>query len=68
MAKAKMMLRALIGMSLRQSADPADPKYESWYHWRAGETFAPPAHMDMRRALERVICEEVSDGPLSSES
>lgn len=56
-------LRALIDMSLRQSPDPQSPLYEQWHDWPAGTVFTPPAHMDVARALERGIAEEVrNDG------
>lgn len=47
---------------LRQSPDREDPKYELWHVWKAGEVFAPPRHMDVTRALERGLIEEVKRG------
>ncbi len=55
-------LKALVDMSLRQSSDPADPLYQEWHNWRAGEVFEPPSHMDLKRCFERGIVEEVTDG------
>ena len=52
-------LRALADLSLRQSSDPNDPKYELWHEWKAGEVFTPPAHMSVEKALARRIAEEV---------
>lgn len=55
-------LRAKTDLSLRQSADKRQDTYEQWHEWKAGETFEPPRHMDVKRALERGIVEEVKDG------
>ena len=52
--------RALADMSLRRSPDPADPKYEQWHDWKVGDMFEPPKHMNIKRALERGIMEEVT--------
>lgn len=54
--------RALVDCSLRQSPDPASPKYEQWHEWPAGTVFDAPKHLDVKRALERGIIEEVSGG------
>ena len=54
-------LRAKTALSLRQSSDKKQDSYDEWHEWKAGETFAPPAHMDVKRALERGIVEEVRE-------
>ena len=57
----KKKYRALTRLSLRRSPDPENPRYQEWHEWREGETFVPPAHMDVARALERGIVEEVTE-------
>lgn len=59
MAKKSVRLRALTDMSLRQSSDKASPLYQEWFEWPAGTVFEPPAHMNIAKALERGIAEEV---------
>ena len=54
-------LRATTALSLRKSSDKKQDSYEEWHEWKEGETFAPPAHMDVKRALERGIVEEVKE-------
>ena len=54
-------LRATTALSLRKSSDKKQDSYEEWHEWKAGETFVPPAHMDVKRALERGIVEEVKE-------
>ncbi len=49
--------KALVDMSLRQSADPKSPLYQEWIDWKAGEVFEPPPHMDLARCFERGIIE-----------
>lgn len=53
-------LKALTRLSLRKSADPESPAYNDWHVWEAGQTFTPPKNLDVKRALERGIVEEVS--------
>ena len=55
-------LRAKTALGLRKSSDKKQDSYEEWHEWKEGETFTPPAHMDVKRALERGIVEEVKDG------
>lgn len=57
-----MKLRAIVDMSLRKSPDPNNPAYEQWHTWKAGTVFEPPAHLNVKRALERGIAEEVQRG------
>lgn len=54
--------RALVDMGLRQSPDPSSPKYNEWHEWPAGTVFTPPKHMNVKKALERGIMEEVAEG------
>ncbi len=54
--------KALVDMSLRQSPDPADPLYQEWIVWKAGEIFEPPPHMDLKRCFERGIIEAAFGG------
>ena len=54
-------LRAKTALGLRKSSDKKQDSYEEWHEWKEGETFAPPAHMDVKRALERGIVEEVKE-------
>ena len=54
-------LRAKTALSLRQSGDKRSDAYEQWHEWKAGQTFEPPANMDVKRALERGIVEEVKE-------
>lgn len=55
--------RALQAMSLRQSPDPKSPQWNEWHEWRAGTVFTPPAHLNIERARERGLIEEVvTDG------
>ena len=49
--------RAVVDMSLRQSADPADPKYNAWFEWPAGAVFEAPPNLNVERALARGIME-----------
>lgn len=49
--------RALTDLALRARPDPT---CEEWLHWRTGEVFEPPPHMDMVRCLERGIVEEIA--------
>ena len=58
-----MKYRALTDLSLRQSKNPKDPKYERWHEWPAGTVFEPPKHMDIPRCLERGIIEPVDGVP-----
>ena len=59
-APKRIRYRALVDMSLRARPDPA---CEEWLNWKAGELFAPPAHMRIDKCLERGIIEEViADG------
>lgn len=58
-ATKKTKLRALVDMSLRKRPDP---KCNEWFTWPAGAVFEPPAHLDVRRAVERGIAEEVRGG------
>ena len=58
-----MKYRALTDLSLRQSKNPKDPKYEQWHEWPAGTVFEPPKHMDIPRCLERGIIEPVDGVP-----
>lgn len=51
--------RALVDMSLRRSADPAAPAYQEWHEWKAGDVFTAPANLNVKRALERGLMEEV---------
>lgn len=51
--------KALVDMSLRKSPDPNNPFFEEWHDWKAGNTFTPPAHMDVKRALARGIIKKV---------
>ena len=66
--QASVRYRALTDMSLRQSADPEDPKYQEWHEWPKGKVFTAPPNLNVARALERGIMElvagktEVSDG------
>ena len=57
-----MKYRALCNLALRQSPDPKSPLYEQWFDWAEGTVFEPPKYMNMKRALERGIVEEVTDG------
>jgi len=57
-----MKYRALTDLSLRQSKNPKDPKFEQWHEWPKGTVFEPPKHMNVVKALERGIIEPV-DGP-----
>jgi hypothetical protein len=55
--------RALTDLSLWKTAgkmpDPFDdPK--QWWTAKAGEEFTPPGHMNIKKALERGIVEEVA--------
>jgi hypothetical protein len=59
-----MKYRALTDLSLRQSKNPKDPKYEQWYEWPAGTVFEPPQHMNVALSLERGIVEPVDGGPM----
>jgi len=54
-----MKYRALTDMSLRQSADPKDPKYEEWFDWPAGTEFEAPANLNVEKALARGLMEPV---------
>lgn len=54
-------LRAKTALSLRKSSDKRQDSYEEWHEWKAGETFTPPANMDVKRALDRGIVEEVRE-------
>ena len=58
-----MKYRALTDLSLRQSKNPKDPKYERWHEWPAGTVFEPPKHMNVALSLERGIIEAVDGGP-----
>lgn len=60
MPKQITKLRALTDLSLRQSSDPKDPKYEDWFEWKEGQEFEAPAHMNVKKALERGIVEVVN--------
>jgi hypothetical protein len=51
--------RALTDLSLRQSSDKEDPKYNEWFEWPEGKVFEPPEHMDIKKALKRGIVELV---------
>lgn len=62
MARKPVRLRALVDMSLRQSADSTSPLYEQWHDWKAGEEFDAPANLDVDRAIARGIAEEVKRG------
>ena len=53
--------KALVDMSLRRAPDPASPLYEKWHDWKKGDVFEPPKHMNIKRAMERGIMEEVKD-------
>ena len=53
--------RALVDMALRCSPDPRSSQYEEWHEWKAGEGFVPPKHMNIKRALERGILEEMTE-------
>jgi len=44
-------LKALSGLSLRQSPDPASPLYEQWYEWKVGDKFEPPPHLNIELGL-----------------
>lgn len=55
-------LKAKTDLSLRRSDDPKKDAYGQWHDWKAGETFEPPKHMDVKRALDRGLVEEVKDG------
>ena len=55
-------LKAKTDLSLRGSDDKRKDTYEQWHDWKSGETFTPPPHMDVKRAIERGIVEEVKDG------
>ena len=57
-----MKLKAKTDLSLRQTDNKKSDRYEQWHEWKAGQEFEPPKHMDVKRALERGIVEEVSDG------
>ena len=61
-----MQYRALTDLSLRQSKNPKDPKYEQWHEWPAGTVFEPPKHMDIALSLERGIIEPVDGGPVTA--
>ena len=54
--------KAIVDLSLRKAPDPAAPLYGDWHEWPAGTVFEPPKHMDVKRALERGIVEEVVNG------
>lgn len=54
--------KALVDMSLRQSPDKRSAKYNEWHDWKAGQVFTPPKHLNIKRALERGIMEEVTGG------
>ena len=58
-----MKYRALTDLSLRQSKNPKDPKYEQWHEWPKGTVFEPPKHMNVSLSLERGIIETVGGGP-----
>ncbi len=62
MPKKTTQLRALVDLALRQSPDKSDPLYEQFHEWPAGTVFTPPPHMNVAKALERGIAEEVKDG------
>ena len=58
-----MKYRALTDLSLRQSKNPKEPKYNQWHEWAAGTVFEPPKHMNVSLSLERGIIEPVGGGP-----
>ena len=58
-----MKYRAVTDLSLRQSKNPKDPKFEQWHEWPAGTVFEPPKHMNVAKALERGIIEPMGGGP-----
>ena len=58
-----MRYRALTDLSLRQSKNPKEPKYEQWHEWPAGTVFEPPKHMNVALSLERGIIEPVDGLP-----
>lgn len=51
--------KALTRMSLRKSPDKSSPLWKEWHVWEAGETFAAPLHLDIKRALARKIMKEM---------
>lgn len=51
--------KALVDMSLRKSPNKDSPLYEEWHHWKTGQIFTPPPHMDVKRALARGVIGEV---------
>lgn len=58
----KIRLRVVTGygpLSLRKSPDKNSPLYLEWYSWGDGQVFEPPEHMNVDRALQRGIVEEV---------
>lgn len=58
----KKHYRALVDMALRKAPDPKSPLWNEEYSWPAGTVFEAPAHLNIQRALERGIMEEVTDG------
>lgn len=60
-SKRTIQLRALTGLSLRQSPDRDSPLWEEWFNWSGGEVFTPPAHFMIEKALARGIVEVVND-------
>lgn len=59
MAKKYRVVEGFGPLGLRKSPDKESPLYEQWFSWQDGETFTPPPHMNIAKALERGIIVEV---------
>jgi len=56
MAKKYRVMPGTGPVSLRQSPDPASPKYEEWFTWNDGDTFSPPLHLKTISGLTLAQC------------
>lgn len=56
--------RALKDLSLRAKPDPL---CDEWLHWKEGDVFEPPAHMNVKRALASGKIEELTTPPTMAE-